>query len=89
MSFAQRIKIARLAAGLSQQALANEVNKFVDRKNISRTAIAQWETGIAQEIESGNLLKTAKVLNVSPEWLRYGTGQRHAEPYFLEELKKL
>jgi transcriptional regulator with XRE-family HTH domain len=88
MTLAQRIKTARLAAGLSQQALANEINKFIDRKNISRTAIAQWETGIAQEIESGNLLKTAKVLNVSPEWLRYGTGKKPAEPHFLEELPK-
>jgi transcriptional regulator with XRE-family HTH domain len=88
-AFGQRIKTARLMAGLSQQALADEINKFIDRKKITRTAIAQWESGFTKEIGAGNLLKAAKVLNTTPEWLRYGIGKMLAEPSFLEDLPKI
>lgn len=86
MTFGHRIKIVRSAIGLSQQELAEAISNFVDRKKVTRTAVTQWELGMVQEIESGNLLKMAKVLNVSPEWLRYGVGKQEGDPAFLEGL---
>jgi len=72
MTPGQRIKKARIDAGLSQQLLAEAISRFGDGKALSRTAIAQWESGATKEIEAANLLKTAKVLKVTPEWLQFG-----------------
>lgn len=77
MTPGQRIKKARIAAGLSQQVLADAISQFGDGKAISRTAIAQWESGATKEIEAANLLKAAKILNVSPEWLQFGFTDTH------------
>jgi len=41
MTFAQRMKTSHLAAGLSQQALADKISKFIDRKKAIRTVVAQ------------------------------------------------
>lgn len=62
-SIAQRIKQARLQAGLTQAELAR-------RMGISRTSASIWESGgnVSQE----NLPRLAKVLKVTPEWLHYG-----------------
>ncbi len=73
-NFAQRIKQARLAAGLSQEALAEAISQLFDKKKISRTAITQWESNKTAGIEAANLLKATKVLNVMPDWLQFGSG---------------
>ncbi len=88
MKFSERLKIARKEAKLSQQELADEISRFVDRKKITRTAIAQWENDVVSNIEASNLLKVCKVLNVRPEWLWYGIGEKYSEPNFLNELPK-
>lgn len=74
MTFGQRIRTARLAAGLSQEELAYAISNYGDGRTISRTAIVQWESGATKEVEAGNLLKAAKILNINPEWLQFGTG---------------
>jgi SOS-response transcriptional repressor LexA len=78
MTPGQRIRSARLAIGMSQQALAEAIRLFGDGRPVSRTTITQWETGSTRGIEAANLLKAAKALNVTPEWLQFGTG--HMQP---------
>jgi transcriptional regulator with XRE-family HTH domain len=52
-----RIRAARLAAGLTQEALARQVG-------VSRSAVAQWETDRAGQV-GGNLARIAEALAVS------------------------
>lgn len=73
-TFGNRIKKARLEAGLSQEALAEAMSQLIDKKKISRTAITQWESSKTKGIEAANLLKATKVLNVTPDWLQFGRG---------------
>lgn len=72
LKFGQRIKIARKNAKLTQEELANLISNMLDNKKISRTSITQWESGKTKEVEGSNLIKAAKVLNVTPEWLIFG-----------------
>jgi phage repressor protein C with HTH and peptisase S24 domain len=74
MTPGKRIKKLRIAVGLTQEGLANALGQFGDRRKVSRTTIAQWESDSTRGIEAANLIKTARVLNVSPEWLQFGTG---------------
>ncbi|MCD6039766.1 MAG: hypothetical protein K0S27_1166 [Gammaproteobacteria bacterium] len=74
-TFGDRIKKARLESGLSQEALAKAMSQLADKKRISRTAITQWESSKTKGIEAANLLKAAKVLNIEPDWLQFGTGR--------------
>jgi len=69
---AERIKLARLSAGLTQQKLADAISNLGDGETIARTSISQWETGETKEISAANLFKAAKVLGVSMEWILYG-----------------
>ncbi len=71
-TFGQRIRLSRLKKGLSQQALAEAISRFADQKKVARTTVTQWETNATKEIEAANLLKVAKILEVNPEWLRFG-----------------
>jgi len=52
-----RIKAARIAAGLTQEGLADLVG-------VSRSAVAQWETDRAGQV-GGNLARIAEALAVS------------------------
>lgn len=75
MHFGKRIKEVRLKLGYSQEELCNRLRfayPEVDINTVKRTAIVQWESGATKEIEGANLLKVAKVLGVSPVWLRFG-----------------
>lgn len=75
-----RIREARRAAGLTQEDLARSVG-------VSRSAVAQWETGRSGQV-GGNLARIAAVLRVSVEHLLTGgapdggaaaeNGQEHA-----------
>lgn len=66
-SLSQRITQARLKAGITQAELAR-------RMNISRASVSIWESGgnVSQE----NILRLAKLLRVTPEWLQYEVGAK-------------
>ncbi len=59
-----RIRSLRLACGMTQDELAREVG-------VTRSAVAQWETGRAGQIGS-NLARIARVLSTSAEFLLSG-----------------
>ena len=65
---AKRIREARRERGLTQEQLATATG-------VSRSAVAQWETGRAGQI-TGNLSRIATVLGISVEWLLYGANKR-------------
>ena len=59
-----RIRAVRAERGQTQDQLATAVG-------VSRSAVAQWETGRAGQI-TGNLTRIASVLAVNVEFLMYG-----------------
>ena len=61
-----RIKLARQAAGLTQDGLAAAVG-------VSRSAVAQWETERSGQV-GANLARVAALLGVSPAYLLTGEG---------------
>ena len=65
-----RIQAVRRERGLTQDDFASQVG-------VSRSAVAQWETGRAGQI-TGNLSRLAAVLDVSVEYLMYGDDKRAA-----------
>ena len=71
----QRIKQARLVRHpkMTQQQLADVVD-------VSRPAVTQWETGETRSLEGENLVRVARALEVTMDWLLYGTGPGPAEP---------
>ena len=64
----ERIRAARQARGITQEQLAEEVG-------VSRSAVAQWETGRAGQL-TGNLSRIAEVLGVGIEHLAHGRDRR-------------
>jgi transcriptional regulator with XRE-family HTH domain len=72
-SLKDRVRHARLAAGLSQAALAEKIG-------IQRSAVAQWErvNGSSPTVE--NLCKVATIASVRFEWLATGRGPRIISP---------
>ena len=71
MSLADRIKEARTRAGLSQVALAKKCG-------IAPLSLHGFESGRSKSMRQSTLLRMAKALGQSPEWLAFGDGQ-HAE----------
>jgi len=65
-----RIRAARLDRGLTQDELA-------ERVGVSRSAVAQWETGRAGQV-TGNLSRIAETLGVNVESLMVGDDKRAA-----------
>jgi transcriptional regulator with XRE-family HTH domain len=63
-----RIRIQRRERGLTQDELAHQVG-------VSRSAVAQWETGRSGQI-TGNLSRIAAALDVGVEYLVYGDDKR-------------
>jgi transcriptional regulator with XRE-family HTH domain len=59
-----RIRVQRRERGLTQDELAHRVG-------VSRSAVAQWETGRTGQI-TGNLSRIAAALDVGVEYLVYG-----------------
>ena len=74
MSIGQRIKQARLAhkPKMTQQQLADAVE-------VSRPAVTQWETGNNKMLDGDNLMRVARALGVTTEWLLCGTGSSAGE----------
>lgn len=64
----ERIRSARQERGWTQDQLAESVG-------VSRSAVAQWETGRAGQL-TGNLSRIAEVLNVGIEYLTHGREKR-------------
>ena len=69
MDLTTRILRSRKEKKLSQQALADLIN-------VSRSALAQWETSMSSP-SLENLRKMANLLEVSFEWLATGRGNQH------------
>ena len=67
-SIGQRIREARAARHWTQDQLADAVG-------VSRSAVAQWETGRAGQV-TGNLTRIADSLGVGVEYLMYGDDKR-------------
>jgi transcriptional regulator with XRE-family HTH domain len=65
-----RIRKVRRERGWTQDQLANAVG-------VSRSAVAQWETGRAGQV-TGNLTRIAATLEVGVEYLMYGDDKRTA-----------
>ena len=63
-----RIRDVRRERGMTQDQLATSVG-------VSRSAVAQWETGRAGQVTT-NLTKIAAVLEVGVEFLMYGDDKR-------------
>src|ERR1039458_8970176 len=63
----ERIRLARQERGLTQEQLAEAVG-------VTRSAVAQWETGRAGQV-TGNLSRIAAVLEVGVEHLMFGDGK--------------
>ncbi len=68
-STGERIKEARLQAQLTQQDLA-------DAAGVSRSAVAQWETGETKHLRPENLFNIAERIGCSPKWLITGKGPK-------------
>lgn len=68
---ADRIRLARRAAGLSQ-------SKAADLLYVHRGTFGHWERGAGHLPSSANLLQLAHVLGVSNEWLAAGRGSMQA-----------
>ena len=74
-----RIRTAREDLGWTQDQLAAEVG-------VSRSAVAQWETGRAGQVTT-NLTRVAAALGVGVEHLMYGRGKlAPREPHTSDEL---
>jgi transcriptional regulator with XRE-family HTH domain len=64
---AQRIRQRLSDLDMSQRELA-------DRCTVSAPAVNDWVTGKTQGLKASTLLKAAKALGVSPQWLESGVG---------------
>lgn len=65
MSFAKRLREARLAAGMTQQQVA-------DACGVTDGAVSAWEKGVAAGIIAETLFSVADALRVDPRWLATG-----------------
>jgi transcriptional regulator with XRE-family HTH domain len=63
ITITSRLKQKREALGISQAELAR-------RMTVSRASVSIWESG--GNISQDNIVKLAKILRVTPEWLQYG-----------------
>jgi len=72
IELAARIRAARIALGLTQDQLARAVG-------VTRSAVAQWETGRAGQVGS-NLARIARALGTSAAYLLSGEQDAGAAP---------
>lgn len=78
----QRIRVTRQERRITQEELASAVG-------VSRSAVAQWETGRSGQI-TGNLARIAQVLGVGVEFLMQGApGASIPEPTTGDEIAML
>ena len=86
MGTGERIKQARIAAGLSQTRLA-------DLLGVTRSACSQWESEQGTTPRGKRLAKLAQLLGVSYEWLAIGShgdaGHQYGEQAWRQHGKAL
>lgn len=68
MNFTERLNLAFERAKISKTALWKHCG-------VSSGLVTQWLDGTVKKLSGENLLKVAKLLNVSPEWLLTGKGR--------------
>lgn len=68
LTLGERIKSARLKAGVTKSALAKAAG-------VSPSAVTQWENGDTKVLKSASLLAAASVLKVNYDWLATGKGE--------------
>ena len=74
-SFGDRLRIALSAAGMKPPDL-------VKRLGLTRAAVKYWLDGKTKHIRPEHLFPLAKLLNVSPEWLSTGAGEKPSDTEF-------
>jgi len=75
VDFKQRLRKARLEAGLTQEEISEALG-------ITRQAVNHLESGHSKNVGSTEAFFTlARVLQVNPEWLATGHGDQHGEFY--------
>lgn len=74
MRWNERITIAREALGIKKA-------EFARRVGVSTATTADWESGKIKMIDGEHLVKVAKVLKVTPEWVMTGFGSREADTH--------
>ena len=77
----ERIRAARLDRQMTQDDLAMAVG-------VSRSAVAQWETGRAGQL-TGNLARIAAALDVGIAFLMHGDGAPPAQPQAASSAEEL
>lgn len=91
MSLGDRIKEARLRVGMTQSALAKKCG-------IAPPSLHGLENGRSKSMRQTTLLRMARALSTSPEWLAFGSGEdatvaglatSSAEQDFLMDFRKL
>ena len=60
--------------GLTQAEFVRLINK--EKKVISQAAVSKWMNGMTSFIRSDLVIPVAEILNVRPEWLNNGRGQK-------------
>jgi transcriptional regulator with XRE-family HTH domain len=74
MTIGDRIRQARVLAGLTQQQLADRAFDGIGRQRIYR-----WETG-DRVPKADAIARIAAALEVSPSWIMYGEGDAPRRP---------
>lgn len=70
MTLADRIRLARRLAGLSQRELASALG-------VLRSAVSNWESSTGNRPAVASLIQLAQIVRVSVEWLATGGGAVH------------
>jgi transcriptional regulator with XRE-family HTH domain len=78
----ERLKRAREEAKLSQQELAVKIG-------VTRSAIAQVESGISNSLNAENLTKAARELGKNAVWLASGEGEEHSFDTLAEAIQEM
>ena len=68
-TLANRIKKLRTEKKLTQAELGNLIG-------VHKSSVSQWENGLTKKMDGENLVRTAKALGVTPEWLSTGKGEK-------------
>ena len=73
----ERIRYARITAGMTQQGLADLIRK-AGGTGVSKSLVSQWESGGVKDPTNDNLFAIGAVTGYSAEWLATGRGEMRA-----------